>query len=282
MKFIKIIALAILATVFTSCSKEKEEPQAKTKGTFEIGFESKVGAKGLTLKEKGSTDYNYQTKSGQKFNLSTFRFYLTKIKLEGPNGAKFEDVVETSTTGTKGVYLYQANKSHSSVISLKDVPGGKYNKITFTLGIPESIVKEGAVGGMLDAKNTDAWFWNWNAGYIAMGIEGMAEKSLDPNSKNKFAVHIGGWKETGKLVNNIKTITLNFDSDVNVADDVNPHAHVLVDILKVLDGANIDFSTTYSVHAPKKGQPFANQLSKAFILDHVHQNAKKKGSGHSH
>jgi hypothetical protein len=93
-----------------------------------------------------------------------------------------------------------------------------------------------------------------------------------------FALHIGGWKdmpadETGvqRFVNNNKTISLNLGTTVSVKSDLAPTAHVLVDVLKVLNGANVDFSATYSIHAPKAGQSIANQLPNAFVLDHVHQ-----------
>lgn len=73
------------------------------------------------------------------------------------------------------------------------------------------------------------------------------------------------------FVNNVKTITLEFGTTVSVGEDLSPLAHVVVDVLKVLDGATIDFSTTYAVHAPKAGKVFAEQLSGIFNVHHIHQ-----------
>ncbi len=73
------------------------------------------------------------------------------------------------------------------------------------------------------------------------------------------------------FVNNVRTITLDFDGPVNVAANLLPSAHVLIDAKELFDSAAINFSTTYSIHAPAAGKAFADQLSKVFKFGHTHQ-----------
>ena len=279
--------LSICAIVLLSACQDDEDVAANTSGSFSIEFDNYVGDQALELEPAGSTDYRYTTGSGQVFNLSTLRYYISGVRLEGPDGAVYEDVMNVSANADEvtGYYLVQEGEADSHFISLQDVPAGEYDKITFILGIPEEGMNGGAGGGILDPA-AGAWFWNWNAGYINLGMEGTAAASPQERVErdgfvteaHSFALHVGGWKEVDssvpnseRFVNNIKTVTLDFGSRVTVSADLTPEAHIVFDMLRILDGAGVDFSQTYAVHAPKLGQPLAEQIPTAFILDHVHQ-----------
>ena len=284
--FIIIIYSLGLISFFTAC-QDYEDVSAATNGSFSVEFDNYVGDQPMQLDPAGSTNYRYTTAGGQGFNVSTFRYYVSNIKLEGPDGASYEDEMNVSASAdeVKGYYLVQEGEASSQIISLANVPAGKYDKVTFTLGIPEEGMNEGAGGGILDPAE-GAWFWNWNAGYINLGMEGTAADSpqekvegdgfvIEPNT---FALHVGGWKEVDSSVpngdrftNNIKTITLDFGTSVTVSADLKPQAHVVMNMLQILDGAQLDFAQTFAVHAPKLGQPLAEQIPQAFTIDHVHQ-----------
>lgn len=253
--------------------------------SVEIKWDNIVGQQDLNLVEKESLDYSYQTTDNQDFNITSFGYYITNIILEGSNGERYEDEVSISAVDAKGVYHIKEGDFASAVTTLQKVPVGKYNKITFTVGIPEEGVQEGAAGGVLDPA-AGAWFWNWNAGYIGFAVEGHANTSSQAYNEidgfivpeKSFAVHIGGWRdieplagESPKFVNNVKVITLNFDSDVAVAENQEPSIHILANAKALFDASNIDFSTTYAVHAPILGKPFADVLNEVFSFSHVHQ-----------
>ena len=287
MKAITLCSLSIFIIGLATGCQDDEDTNPETTGSFSVEFDNYVGDQAMQLDPAGSTDYRYTTGNGQEFNVSTFRYYISGIRLEGPDGMVFVDEMTVSPTADKvsGYYLVQEAEASSHFISLKNVPAGKYDKITFTLGIPEEGMQEGAAGGILDPAE-GAWFWNWNAGYINLGMEGTAAASpqekvegdgfvIEPHT---FALHVGGWKEVDstvpnseRFVNNIKTVTLDFGSRVTVSQDLKPEAHIVLDMLQILDGASVDFSQTFAVHAPKLGQPLAEQISTAFTLDHVHQ-----------
>jgi len=280
-----ILAIVILAAVSFSCSDD-ETPTVET-GTFQLFFDNKVGSSEVTLQEVGTSSYDYETANGQKFNLSEFGYYLSKIQLEGPNGEFYEEENSVTAAESKGYHLIREAVSGSGGIILENVPAGTYDKVTFTLGVDEEGVEEGAAGGSLDpAGDAAQWFWNWNAGYIFFKMEGNAEDSGQEyvdwgggfeTQAGTFAFHVGGWKDVAdneNFVNNVRTITLDFGTTVSVSEELSPLAHVVVDAMKVLDATEVDFSTTYSVHSPKFGQVFADQLSEIFLVHHVHQSTQ--------
>lgn len=276
-----LVSISILGALTACQDDDSMAPEAD--GSFVIEFDHYVGAQPMQLDPVGSSDYRYTTGSGQAFNLSTVRYYISHIILEGPDGAFYEDEMNVSANAdeVKGYYLVQESEASSQFLNLKDVPAGKYNSLTFTLGIPEQGVQEGAAGGILDPAE-GAWFWNWNAGYINLGIEGTAADSpqekvegdgwvIEPHT---FGLHVGGWKEVNpddNFVNNIKTVTLDLETSVTVSENMAPQAHIIFDVRKILDGANVDFSQTFSVHSPRPGAPLADQIPNAFSVDHVHQ-----------
>ena len=267
--FIAAIAMAVL---FAACDNGDAETDLETTGSVMVEFDNMVGTSLANLETEGSTNYSYTTTSSQSFNLTRVQYYISKITLTGPE-ASFEDQLNVSANADEvaGYYFIQESDNASKLITLENVPEGVYTQITFTVGIDESGVQEGAAGGILDPAN-GAPFWNWNAGYIGMTIEGHTDVIDD----NAFAIHVGGWKdivpEDGtdqKFYNNVKTITLNLDVNMNVSETLEPEVHIVTDIKKVL--GEVDFTATPQVHSPAAGRPFADNLTTAFVVDHVHQ-----------
>ena len=283
MQSLKMLALCAFVILFVSCEDENgDDIKDGTFGTFDLEFDHVVGDAALVLATDSNT-FDYETASGQLFNVSKFRYYVTSIQLEGEDGIRFLDPMNVSADADKvtGYYLVIEGDDTSKLIELKNVPSGKYNKVTFTIGVSEDGVQEGAVGGVLDPGN-GAWFWTWNSGYVSFGIEGgfhasSHEARVTHGAPGAFSYHVGGWKdipavdeESQIFVNNMKTIAIDFDTDLIVSPKHEPNAHLVVDILKVLDGAKMDFNTTPNIHTPAAGKIIADQFEKAFLLDHVH------------
>ncbi|MFZ1496802.1 MAG: MbnP family protein, partial [Saprospiraceae bacterium] len=268
--------------IFTaSCSKDDDTKEA---GTVEVEFDNIAVVNGierqLSMVTPGSTDYGYTNGMGQNFNINLLRYYITNIKLEGPNGEVFNDHVHVEATGTEGVYLVDESVPSSSSVILKNVPAGQYNKITFTVGVEENAVTEGAAGGNLDPATCNM-FWNWNSGYIALKFEGQSNVSAGGaggetiNGIEKgMAYHIGGWKEVEgtAFVYNNKTMSFNFDTNAKVEKGLQPAVHMVFDVLKLFAGQNmIDFTGNNNVHKPVDGKPAAENIPGAFAFDHIHQ-----------
>ena len=277
-KFLFLTTLFFSIALLSACKKDEAKA---TFGTFYLQFDNIVGDQDLTIADAASSDFKYTNSLDQNFNVSLLGYYITNIKLEGPNGEVFVDPVTTGAAAAdvKGIYQVLESSTTSQTIGLSNVPSGKYDKVTFTLGIPADIVQEGATGGVLDPAE-GAWLWNWDAGYIGLAFEGRSPASpvaaSQWNPENSVQIHIGGWKDitdNPMMVNNVKTFTLDFGTSVSVSDKLEPKAHIEMDLLEVIDGhhGSADFTSTNQVHTPAGGTEFAENLHSAFVVDHVHQ-----------
>lgn len=282
MKKITTILFLLIVLALNSCLQDSDKNSAVSKGTLAIEFSHYVGSKELKLTATPSDSFPYTTSLGQKFNVSLFGYYVTQVALKGSQGNLWEDRVHTSVKAdsVSGIYQVLETDSKSKSLSFSDVAPGSYDTLILTIGIPESIVSEGAQGGILDVAK-GAWFWNWNSGYIGMAIEGQAENSpfvAKPGLPDKaFQLHIGGWKdvtppegEVKKLSNNVRTLRLPIGRTITVSADHTPELHIVMDLLKILNGSEADFTTLYQLHSPAAGTKLADQFGKAFVVDHVH------------
>jgi len=268
---------------FSSCDDE-EEILLKENGSLSVLFDNKIDDEPIDLKEYGDESFEHIDDQGQAYNISKYAYYISSIEILGPANTSFKDPLNISASEVNGYYHVISTTPNSNVINLNDIPAGEYDRIRFTVGVDEDGVQQGAAGGVLDPAN-GAWFWNWNAGYIGFGVEGNASNSgqeyVDWGNgfetlEGTYAIHIGGWKdvepqpgEDPKFVNNLKTIDFDFDATINIEEGLNPEVHISVDFAELLKG--IDFASTYAVHRPDLGSPFANKLFEVFELDHVHQ-----------
>lgn len=283
--FIRYTFLITLLLVFFACEKKAAEGPAEP-GDMLIEFDNIALVNGvqqqLSLVGTGNTNYIYKNALEQNFNITLLRYYISNIKLEGPNGEMFVDPVKVEASGTTGVYLVNESDPASGNILLENLPAGTYNKITFTVGVEANAVQEGAAGGVLDPA-TSKMFWNWNSGYIALKFEGQAAVSnggvtggetLPTGTPNGIAYHVGGWRdvEGTAFVNNNKTLSFYFDTDASVQDGTQPTVHMVFDVLRLFSGQNtIDFTGNHNVHKPIDGRPLADNIPAAFSFDHVHQ-----------
>jgi hypothetical protein len=264
-----LFGLSILLFTFSACTKETTTEY----GQFSLEFDNKVGTEAVSLTTSGSTDYPFATAVSQNFNIQTLGYYISRVELTGPNGEFYSDEVSTGATSeeVKGFYQVTESNASSKAIALENVPLGTYNKITFTIGVEADYVQDGATAGVLDPSN-GGWLWNWDSGYIFYKLEGTSPAST--RADNTFKFHIGGWKEmTGNtsLVNNVKRITLDFPSSTEVTTSSNEQAHIVMNLLEILDGHHaIDFSATNLVMSPAAGADFAHSLTDAFMVHGIH------------
>lgn len=284
MKNLNIILAALLIVLF-ACEKDKSEPTPAGPGTMEIEFDNVAiinnVVQQLKLAEAGSTDYPYTNAMGQPFNITFLRYFISEIVLEGPNGEYYADKMSVSATASEGYYLIDEANFESQIITLKDIPAGEYNKVSFTVGVEENGVVEGAAGGALDPA-TNKMFWNWNSGYVAVKFEGQSPVSAGGASGNSITsdnaagvvFHVGGWKEQAgtAFVNNNKSLSYTFDTKARISADDEPHVHMYFDVLSLFGAKNkIDFTGNVNVHKPVDGTPIAENFEGTIRYDHIHQ-----------
>ena len=271
-----LCSLIILLFTFSACKKDEVET---TYGQFSLNFDNVVGSDELVITAEADNTFPYSNQMSQTFNVQMLGYYISRIELKGPNGAYYEDEVTTGPTSDEvnGFYHVLESDISTQLVTLEKVPTGTYNQVTFTLGVEADYVQQGATGGVLDPAN-GGWLWNWDAGYIGWGYEGRSPESPAVagtfNPDNSIKAHIGGWKEiagNAAMTNNVQRITLDFPSTADVSEGGNPRAHIVMDLLKALDGHHgIDFSSTYAIHTPAAGTDIAHNLKTAFEVDHIH------------
>jgi hypothetical protein len=179
-----LIPFAFACTLF-SCKKESssETDLAPMKISFNLQ------AFGAPI----DTTIQYTNNNGEKFKISTFKFYVSLI--EAVNSSGNLRVAEKESYHL--VDLADPN-SQQFTVSLKN---GIYDKLNFIIGVDSVRNVSGAQTGALDPVN--GMFWTWNTGYIFAKLEGKSPSSAAPFQM--FTYHIGGFK-TGE--NAIRTISL--------------------------------------------------------------------------
>ena len=286
MKIFKLLPLfALLA--FVACNDDDDTTSAAATSEFEMEFDNVFGdganQRDFTLNAVGDTDYPYTNELGQPFNVTFLRYFISEVTLHNEDGTDYNVPMSVSADDAEGFFLIRAEASGSSLVRLDNVPVGNYNAVSFTIGVDSNGVVEGAAGGILDPV-ANQMFWSWNAGYVALKVEGQSPNAaggafgntIDTSVANAFVYHIGGWKEIAgtPLAYNNRRVRLEFFDNAIVEEGSIPHAHLEVDVQKMIDGVqNVDFTGNNNVHSPADGKALGlpDNMESAFRFDHLHQ-----------
>jgi hypothetical protein len=259
---LKITAIALIALTLTNCKKDKDKdpepvpaPQtpAATTGSLKIYFEAMVGDSELVF----STS-TYTNQAGNTFNVSTYKYYISNIKL-----TKTDNTVWTQSNS---YYLVDHSNPNLALLTLNDVPFGTYKAVEFMLGVDSARNNSGAQTGALDPAN--GMFWSWNSGYIMAKFEGTSPQSGAANQNLKF--HIGGFSGANKTM---KILSPSFGTETaNVSGSITPTIHMTSNLLEWFQTpTTTNFSTTHTVHMPgAAANTVANNYADMFTVEHIH------------
>lgn len=175
----KLFIITLIAVALFGCNKDNssETNLAPLKISFNL----------QTLGAPIDTTIQYTNNSGEKFKISTFKFYVSLV--EAVNSSTNFKATETESYHL--VDLADPN-SHQFTVNLKN---GIYDKLNFNIGVDSVRNVSGAQTGALDPVH--GMFWTWNTGYIFAKLEGKSPSSTAPFQM--FTYHIGGFK-TGENV----------------------------------------------------------------------------------
>lgn len=232
--FIKIaIISASILTGVSSCTKKENPTPVVENGQVYMEFFNKVGAGNLQL----NTQW-YMNANGDSFTVSKLNYYISNVVLNGSTGTD-------NYTEPESYHLIEHSPLPSEMtFNMATVPGGKYKSVTFTIGVDSLRNVSGAQTGALDPALGN--FWTWNTGYIMLKFEGSSPKSTTPD--NKVFLHAGGFSGENSV---LRTVTLNFPTEIEVTKNKTPHIHVEANVLKMLNEPNvIDFAATSVIHMP--------------------------------
>jgi hypothetical protein len=212
----------LLLWSLTSCQKDSSSES----DTSPLTISFSLMAYGAPI----DTSFQYTNFSGEKFNISSFKFYITAIAFSN----------ETSNVSEKTIYhLVDLAQSASQQFTV-NLKAGQYNKISFSVGVDSARNVSGAQTGALDP--TNGMFWTWNTGYIFAKLEGRSPSS--PAPFQKLTHHIGGFR-TGE--NAIRNVSLDAPFEVGRTKELVINA----DIQEWFDGAHqISIASNASVMSP--------------------------------
>jgi hypothetical protein len=265
-KIFGLTAIVFAMVAFSAC-KDKKEDELSGFNNVEVEFENRAGNKPLVF------GVEYTNALGEKLTFSTFNYFVSNFALIREDGTEF--VVPKDSC----YFLCKHEDLKSRRVVLKNVPAGNYKAIRFIIGVDslKSVSPASERVGVLDpATGASGMYWNWNAGYIFVKVEGTSPQApLDPGANaNIFQYHIGlfgGY--SSPTLNNIKTVTLELHHGevAKVRRSGGPHFHIYVDILELFTKPmNISVATNPKVHAGPFSKNVADNYADMFILDHVH------------
>ena len=255
-------SLALTTVLVAGCKKDSDPVVTAQTGTFSVELENSVGALPLNL----DTD-TYTTAAGDRFTVSTFRYYLSNLKLTKADGGSY--VVPDS------YFLVDQAKAASQHLEFKNVPVGDYTGLTFTVGVDSARTKAGNFAGVLDSNNS--MWWDWSKEFINVKLEGRSPQS--PSGGLVF--HIAGFRGANGANNTIRTVSPAFPANAKllIRADHAPEIHLHADVLGMFAGPSpVRFATTYNTMSatPVNGLnsvQIANNIAAGmFEVEHIHAN----------
>jgi hypothetical protein len=183
----------------------------------------------LTL---GTTSYT--TTSNDTFSVSILKYYVTNISLSS-------SVSGQSVTVPSSYFLINEADSTSRFFTLKNIPEGEYDRISFIIGVDPARNTSGAQSGALDPVN--GMFWDWNTGYIMAKMEGSSPQS--GSAMKSLSFHIGGFasKNAG-----VRDVSLSLPTELHIHANSKPVMSISADLAKWFSGTHaISFASTYMV-----------------------------------
>jgi len=164
----------IAALALSSCEKEEEEDSS-----------IRVVPRAFYNNEPLEFGALYTENYGYTFRIDGFKTYLSNVSIEDEEGNSYL---------IRGISLIDFDDPSSWVV---EIPQGKYNKLNFSVGVPENLNKDNDPAAYennhpLSVYGSAGMFWSWNSGYIFIKFEGKANlEGEDTPIIDPFAFHVG-------------------------------------------------------------------------------------------
>ena len=260
MKLISFIFIPLISVLLLSCD---DDDSLEGTGTVTIEFDNRIGEEQLEL------NTNYVNASGETFSISKLNYYISNVILTTTGGQQFVIPQDSS------YFLVLEDEEASQEITLRNIPTGDYNRITFTIGVDSlrSTMDISKRQGVLDpAQGHDGMYWTWNSGYIFFKMEGTSP-SAPAEQEHKYYYHIGGYGgfDTPSL-NNIRDRTIDMGSATAlVRSDKAPQIHIHVDVLELFQSpALVSIAQNPTVMFSDYSRVISANYVNMFKYDHVH------------
>ncbi|AUD01897.1 MbnP family protein [Spirosoma pollinicola] len=267
----KTIIVGLLASIglglaVFSCHTN-DTPNPTITGRMRIAFDNVAGTSDLALNSG-----TYQNAVGESFTVTKFNYFVSNIHLRKDDGSDY--VVPQDSC----YFLIQEEKPASQTITLSNVPTGNYTGMTFVVGVDStrSLADISKRTGVLDPGLNDGMYWEWNSGYIFLKLEGIS--NVAPAAQNNaFFYHIGGFGggyNGKKTINNLRTITVPFKTDVaKVQNNATPSIQLKTNVLSLFNGTTkLSIAQNSSVMFDPFSTNIADNYGQMFSYDRIQAN----------
>jgi hypothetical protein len=199
----------------------------------------------------------YTTALGASYVIDSLKYYVSNVKFTRNDGLVW--------VAPKAYYLVRATSAPADnvVLTVPAVPVGTYSKVTFSVGVDSINNRSGDKPGVLNPKYN--MLWPWNTGYKFLTIDGKVGAA-------NIRYHIGS-----NAIYRKHTLTLSLPQNATVTSKIAPELHVQMEVNKVFGGVglnNMDLTTTPSVMGGANALLVAENIAKAFSVEHVHNDPK--------
>lgn len=262
----QVLVLSFALSI-TACKKKEDDhhhdtPTPQQPGDVEIHLENRVGNLKFYLNEP------YVTENGDTIKFTTFNFYVSNFQFIKEDGSLYTVPKDSC------YFLVKADASESQELHFHDIPAGKYKGVKFIIGV-DSLKSAAPIEqrtGVLDpATGAAGMYWSWNTGYIFVKAEGKYKPHPDSLEK-MFKYHIGlfGGYST-PTINNIKTVELMFNQNMEVNSNVNPNIHCYVNPLELFKTpTKLDVKSQPMIMASDASKTIADNYADMIKFDHIH------------
>lgn len=264
-----LLAIIALGLAVFSCDTKDTDTSLNPvlTGRMRIAFDNVAGTSDLKLNTG-----TYQNAAGESFAVTKLNYFVSNIRLRKADGSDY--VVSQDSS----YFLIQEEKPASQTITLANVPTGNYTGITFVVGVDSvrSLADISKRTGVLDPGLNNGMYWEWNSGYIFLKLEGTS--AVAPASQsNAFFYHIGGFGggyNGKKTINNLRTITIPFKTDIaNVQTGAMPAVQLMTDVLALFNGTTkLSIAQNPSVMFDPYSTNIADNYAKMFSYVRIQAN----------
>ena len=211
-KIIQIVMLAgVMTLAFSACKKEEtQDPPASQFGDFKLVFDAVWAA---NMDPFFMNAQIFHPKTGDSLTFTTFKFYVSNIKLKKSDGTLWE--------ANESYHLVDLADPTRLTFDFTNIPAGTYTGVLLTMGVDSARNVSGNQDGDLDP--VLGMYWNATDGYIMIKAEGQAPQS----PTGTFAYHLGGFSGPDKVVMD-RDINFPTSGPLTISANSTPNLHIVV------------------------------------------------------
>lgn len=193
MKVTVLLPVIFFLASYISIPDTVSQASNQTNATIKISFINTINNLPVIL-DSG----NYTNCWNENFTISVLKYYISNIQLQTAD----KKIIKEKNS----YHLINEEDSASQSFSFFVSPG-KYNTLSFLIGVDSIKNVSGAQTDALDPLND--MFWTWNSGYVMFKLEGNSTSAAVV--KNKIEYHVGGFAGANNV---LRRVDLNLDGNV--------------------------------------------------------------------